>query len=38
VVDRQSRLTKIDTAEAILSALRRECSFRDGEKARIGFV
>jgi len=35
VVDRQRRLNQIDSAEAVLSALRRECSFKEGEIALL---
>lgn len=38
VVDRQSRLSQIDSAEAVLSVLKRECSLKDGEGIRIGFL
>ena len=38
VIDRQRRLNQIDSAEAILSALKTECSFKEGAQTRIGFV
>jgi transitional endoplasmic reticulum ATPase len=38
VVDRQRQLNQIDSAEAILSVLKRECSFKSEEPTRIGFL
>lgn len=38
VIDRQHRLKQFDCADAILTALKSECSFKDGGRERIGFV
>lgn len=38
VIDRQRLFNQIDTADAVLTELIKECSFKDDKRIRIGFL
>lgn len=38
VIDRQRLFNHIDTADAVLTELIKECSFKDDKRIRIGFL